>query len=205
MISENSEPKTIEVDQIVTQVEPTQAKEISSLTVETPSASPKQKQLSSADRDALKISFNASFDETIKKYLTETCGYENTDNIEKLREKLEKKFVYDSKGASIKGEERVIKPYLKSLLAVFECLYKRYKSGSFLPNPALLYRRIDSLISQISAGSIKKINNKEKEKLCTDVIENIKGGKRSKEAKKTQRRKTRKNKTRKSRKSRRNK
>lgn len=224
MINENVEKPEAEEKLESSQVEPSQVVEVKEEIVEEvkkepvetatvqmsdiSSSKPKSKQLSNIERyHSLQASFNKSFDDIIKSYLVGTCGYENTANVDKLREKLTKKFVVESNATSIKGEEKFIKGYLKSLLAVFECLYKRYKSGFFIPNPALLNKRIDYLISEISDGNIKKINGKEKEKLCADVIEKVKGGggkKTKKRRKGSKRRATKKNKSR-SRRTRRNK
>jgi len=141
-----------------------------------PSTSEK-KDLSNIERyHSLQSSFNAMFDSTIKDYLVNTCHYPNVDKIDNLRSTLNTKFIRNSKGKTVKGEEKVIKAYLKSLLGVFECLYKEIKEKYFIPNPALLYKRIDHLIDEIGSGNVKKITKKEKENLCHSVIDKITGG-----------------------------
>jgi len=155
-----------------------------------------KKDLSNIERfHTLQSSFNAIFDDTVKKYLVETCRYPNVTNIDELRGILNTKFIRNSKAKTVKGEEKVIKAYLNSLVGVFECLYKEYRKD-FLPNPALFYKRIEHLISQMESGVVKKVNKKQIESLCNSVLQEKSGG--------LVRKKTRRNKgTRKTRKTRR--
>jgi len=135
-----------------------------------------KKDLSNIERfHTLQSSFNMIFDDTVKKYLVETCNYPNVTNIDELRGILNTKFIRNSKAKTVKGEEKVIKAYLKSLVGIFECLYKEYKKD-FLPNPALFYKRIEYLISKIESGAVKKVNKKQVESLCNSVLQEKSGG-----------------------------
>jgi hypothetical protein len=152
-----------------------------------------KKDLSNIERfHTLQSSFNAIFDDTVKKYLVETCRYPNITNIDELRGILNTKFIRNSKAKTVKGEEKVIKAYLKSLVGIFECLYKEYKKD-FLPNPALFYKRIEYLISKIESGAVKKVNKTQIETLCNSVLQEKSGGlvrkktRRNKKTRKTRR------------------
>jgi len=139
----------------------------------------------------LKNIFNKEFGK-INDYLIDTCGFKDNDKIEELKEKFYTILIKNT-NTNLSNSTVKINLYTTNLLKVIECLYKRYKSGSFswlFPNPALLNKRINQLITNIS-NSRRLIQKKEIEEICSEIIEKIKGGKKTKNGKKiTSKRKT---------------
>jgi hypothetical protein len=117
--------------------------------------------------------------ERIRKYLKNTCKYNDDSKIEDLYNKLYQDYVKETK-SNLSTSKNDLHKYITKILDVIECLYNRHKGGFFswiIPNYTSLNKRITLFIKNIKCNPNYLQNLQGNEKgICGEIIDKEKSG-----------------------------